>query len=135
MRTSLTHAFKAAALGLAMTAAPAFAQQDLEAQMKPVERASDSNVELRNNSNWALRELFLAPVGSDHWGPNQLSRNVLRPDDAFTLTGIRCDKYDVKLVDEDDSECIVRDVALCGQDKTWRINDRSLERCQRRTQR
>jgi len=44
MRTSLTHAFKAAALGLAMTAAPAFAQQDLEAQMKPVERASDSQV-------------------------------------------------------------------------------------------
>jgi hypothetical protein len=136
MRTSYAPKIVSTALcfGLALLAAPAFAQQDLESQMKPVERASDSQVELRNNSNWDLRELYLAPVGSDHWGPNQISRSI-RPDDSFTLTGIRCDKYDVKLVDEDDSECIVRDVAMCAQDKVWRINDRSLERCQRRTQR
>lgn len=134
MRTSLTHMLKSTALGLVLVAGPALAQQDLESQMKPVERPSDSQVELRNNSNWDLRELYLAPVGSDHWGPNQVNRSI-RPDDSFTLTGIRCDKYDVKLVDEDDSECIVRDVSLCAQDKVWRINDRSLERCQRRTQR
>ncbi|WP_395679892.1 hypothetical protein [Dokdonella sp.] len=134
MRTFPTHMLKSTALCLALVAGPALAQQDLEAQMKPAERASDSQVELRNNSNWDLRELYLAPVGSDHWGPNQISRSI-RPDDSFTLTGIRCDKYDVKLVDEDNSECIVRDVAMCAQDKVWRINDRSLERCQRRTQR
>lgn len=118
-----------------LAAAPAFAQQDLEAQMKAPERASDSQVELRNNSSWDLRELYFAPVGSDRWGPNQLSRRSVRPDDTFTLTNIRCDKYDVKLVDEDDNECIVRDVGLCGDDKVWRVNDKALERCQRRTQR
>jgi hypothetical protein len=135
MRISLTHVLKSSVLGLALIGAPAFAQQDLEAQMKSTDRASDSNVELRNNSNWALKELFFAPVGSDHWGPNQLSHDIIRPDDSFTLTGIRCDKYDVKLVDEDDNECIVRDVSLCAQDKTWRISDHSLDRCQRRTER
>jgi len=134
MRNSLAHMIKSTTLGLALVAAPAFAQQDLEAQMKPVERASDSQVELRNNSNWDLRELYLAPVGSDHWGPNQISRSI-RPDDSFTLTGIRCDKYDVKMVDDDDNECIVRDVSLCGADRIWRIDNRDLSRCQARTNR
>ena len=123
------------ALVAAFAAAPAFAQQDLETKMKGNERPSDSQVELRNQSRWSLQELYFAPVGSDHWGPNQLGHHSVHPDDTFTLTGIRCDKYDVKMVDDDDNECIVRDVSLCGADRIWRIDNRDLSRCQARTNR
>ena len=103
--------------------------------MKGDDRPSDSQVELRNQSRWSLQELYFAPVGSDHWGPNQLGRHSVHPDGTFTLTGIACDKYDVKMVDDDDNECIVRDVSLCGADRIWRIDNRDLARCQARTNR
>jgi len=41
----------------------------------------------------------------------------------------------VKMVDDDDNECIVRDVSLCGADRIWRIDNRDLSRCQARTNR
>ncbi|HEU4665155.1 MAG TPA: hypothetical protein VFS55_14095 [Dokdonella sp.] len=123
------------ALVVALAAAPAFAQDDLEAKMKGDDRPSDAQVELRNQSRWSLQELYFAPIGSDRWGPNQLGHHSVHPDGTFTLTGIRCDKYDVKMVDEDDNECIVRDVSLCGADRIWRIDNRDLERCQARTNR
>jgi hypothetical protein len=136
MHKFIACALQSGILGVAFAAAPVFAQEDIKSQLKPAQSPiDDSQVELRNDSRWSLQELYFAPVGSDRWGPNQLSRKAVHPEDSFTLTGIRCDKYDVKLVDEDDNECVVRDVALCATDKIWHINDRDLVRCQTRTQR
>ena len=116
-----------------LAAAPAFAQQDLKSDLKPAYREPDSQIEFRNDSRWSIEQLFFAPVGSDHWGPNQISHAPMRSGDRFTLTSIRCDKYDVKIIDEDDNECVVRDVALCGDEKVWRLGDRDLLKCQSRT--
>jgi hypothetical protein len=118
-----------------LAAAPLFApaQEDLKSEMKPAIREPDSQVELHNESRWSIEQLFFAPIGSDRWGPNQVSHNAVRPGDTFTLTNIRCDKYDVKLVDEDDNECVVRNVALCGDDKIWRLGDHDLLQCQSHT--
>lgn len=136
MRSFTTHPMLIMSIATALfAAAPAFAQDDIKAQIKPADRPSDSQVEFHNESRWSIEQLFFAPVGSDHWGPNQIRSTPVHPDDTFTLTGIRCDKYDVKLVDEDDNECIVRDVAVCGSDKVWRLGNRDLLKCQARTQR
>ncbi|MEO6688387.1 MAG: hypothetical protein ABIS07_09990, partial [Dokdonella sp.] len=98
-----------------------------------VDRAPDSQVELRNESRWSIRQLYFAPIDSERWGPNQVSHNSIHAGDSFTLTDIRCDKYDVKLVDEDGDECIVRSIALCGADKIWHLSDKDLLKCQART--
>jgi hypothetical protein len=134
MHTFITRTLQLGCLGVALAAPSVFAQ-DLEAKMKSADRPSDAQVELRNNSRWSLQEIYFAPIGSDKWGPNQISRGSVKPEGTFTLTGIHCDKYDVKIVDEDDNECIVRDVGLCAADKIWRIDDKDLASCQRRTQR
>jgi hypothetical protein len=121
----------ASALLAALSAAPfVSAQEDLEAHIRNDDRPPDSQVELRNDSRWSIQELYFAPVGSDRWGPNQLSHDAVRPGDSFTLTGIRCDKYDVKLIDEDGDKCVVRSVSLCAADKIWHIDDRDLLSCQ-----
>jgi hypothetical protein len=98
-----------------------------------VERTPDSQVELRNDSRWSIRQLYFAPVDSERWGPNQVSHSSIHAGDSFTLTDIRCDKYDVKIVDEDGDECVVRSVALCGADKVWHLGDKDLLKCQART--
>ncbi|MFI4969605.1 MAG: hypothetical protein ACHP7D_05325 [Lysobacterales bacterium] len=128
-------AFKASLIGVVFAAAPMFAlaQQDMQSDLKPVDKAPDSQVELRNESKWTIQQLYFAPIGSDRWGPNQLSHNAVRTGDSFSLTGIRCDKYDAKLVDEDGDECIVRNIALCASDKIWRIGDKDLLKCQAHT--
>ncbi len=132
MQTITRSATKAIAIAafFATLPLPASAQDDMKANLKPVDRMSDSQVQLRNESRWSIRQLYFAPVDSDRWGPNQVSHSSIRSGDSFTLTGIRCDKYDVKLVDEDGDECIVRDVALCGTDKIWHLGDRDLLKCQ-----
>lgn len=126
---------KSGLIGIVLAVAPvlAIAQQDMQSDIKPVDKAADSQIELHNESKWSIRQLYFAPIGSDHWGSNQLTRNAVRTGDTFTLTGIRCDKYDAKIVDEDGDECIVRDIALCASDKIWRIGDKDLLKCQART--
>jgi hypothetical protein len=49
---------------------------------------------------------------------------------AHRLTGIPCDTWDVKLVDEDGDECVVQDVNICGAGDTWVINSKDLLKCQ-----
>jgi hypothetical protein len=111
----------------------AAAQDDLKSELKPIDRSPDAQVELRNESRWSIRQLYFAPIDSDRWGPNQVSRGSIHAGDSFTLTDISCDKYDVKIVDEDGDECVVRSVALCGADKVWRLGDKDLLKCQART--
>jgi hypothetical protein len=127
--------FKSGLVGIAFAVAPllAVAQVDMQSDLKPTDVAPDSQVELRNESKWTIQQLFFAPIGSDRWGPNQLSHNPVRTGDSFTLTSIRCDKYDAKLVDEDGDECIVRNISLCASDKIWRIGDKDLLKCQAHT--
>ena len=122
-----------AAVLLAATPLLASAQEDLRSELKPAERTPDSQVELRNESRWSIEQLFFAPIGSGRWGPNPVSNNSIQPGDTFTLTDIRSDKYDDKIVDEDGNECVVRSVALCGDDKIWHLGDRDLLKCQSRT--
>jgi hypothetical protein len=136
MHKFITHSIlQTGVIGALFAAAPllAIAQDDLKSELKPVDRAPESQVELRNDSRWSIRQLYFAPIDSERWGPNQVSHNSIHAGDSFTLTDIRCDKYDVKIVDEDGDECVVRNIALCGADKIWRLGDKDLLKCQAHT--
>ncbi len=52
------------------------------------------------------------------------------PKEFAQLNGIDCDKYDLRLVDEDGDECIVQDLNLCDEDAHVEINDQNLLSCQ-----
>jgi hypothetical protein len=134
-KSILRSTLRAGLIGSLLAAVPfaAVAQDDIKSELKPVDRSPDAQVELRNESRWSIRQLYFAPIDSDRWGPNQVSHNSIHAGDSFTLTDIRCDKYDVKIVDEDGDECVVRSIALCGADKVWRLGDKDLLKCQART--
>jgi hypothetical protein len=106
----------------------------LGAALPAAAASSDAVVSIRNDSLWAIQELYLSSTDEDEWGPDQLGDNVLNTGDSFRLTGVPCDSYDVRVVDEDGDECILEDVGLCAAEDVWVVTDEDLLGCQAATE-
>ena len=94
------------------------------------EAAGKSDVKIKNKSKWDIHQFFLSSSTEGEWGPDQLGDDVLEAGGSFTLTGIPCDEYDVMLVDEDEDECVVEAVDICGADDSWVITNEDLLDCE-----
>lgn len=91
----------------------------------------DSVVTVKNGSLWEINQMYLSSVDEEEWGPDQLGDEVIAAQGgSFKLSGVPCDSYDVRLVDEDGDECVVREVDLCGENATWSISDEDLLACE-----
>ena len=75
-----------------------------------------------NESDFAIVEIYLAPIDDPSLGPNLLRGDVLLPGEELLL-GVTCDFYDALLVDEEGVECEVPAVDLCLNDATWVIRN------------
>ncbi len=104
------------------------------ASLPAVAARDDSEVIFVNQSNWAIHELYFSPTDEADWGPDQLGRRTIETGGRFTLTGVECGTWDVRVVDEDGDVCIIRSVALCGDTDRWVIKDRDLLACQNTTE-
>jgi len=89
----------------------------------------DSTLTIHNDSSYALYEINLSPVHAQTWGPDLLAGDVLLPGESIEIFDIDCNDYDVRLVDEDDDECVIEDVELCFDDERWSIDDLQLAVC------
>lgn len=89
-----------------------------------------ASVKVINQSKWEIHHLYLSPSSEEHWGPDQLGEDVLKKGDSITLTGIDCDAYDIKVVDEDGDECVIEEVSLCNDSSYWKITDKELLECE-----
>ncbi len=94
--------------------------------------SSDSNITFRNSSNRTIMRLYMSAVEQNTWGPDQLDTSVIRTGGSFTLTRIPCGNYDLKLIDSDSDECIVRDVHVCANEVVDITSERLLA-CQSAT--
>ena len=83
-----------------------------------------------NKSSYAFAQLFISPSARRNWGPDQLGRRVVRPGESFTLRGIPCGLYDLKLVDEDGDACIVTEIPMCRNHTHWEVTNDRLASCQ-----
>ncbi|HEY0140560.1 MAG TPA: hypothetical protein VGF48_06675 [Thermoanaerobaculia bacterium] len=92
--------------------------------------AADATVKVINQSKWEIHHLYLSSSEEDTWGPDQLEDEVLAKGDSLTLSGIPCDDYDIKVVDEDGDECIIEAVSLCKDNSYWKITDKDLLECE-----
>lgn len=113
--------FGVALLGLATLGVPADAH---------AAKGKKASVKIVNKSDWEIHHFFLSSTEDDEWGPDQLGDDVISTGESFTLKSIPCDSYDVKLIDEDDDECVVEDVDICGGSEQWTITNRILLGCQ-----
>jgi hypothetical protein len=92
--------------------------------------AAKANVRITNLSDYTIHHLFLSPVSEDKWGADQLRDDVIESEASFTITGIPCDSYDVKVVDEDGDECVIEEVDICGDGHHWKITNEDLLDCE-----
>lgn len=94
-------------------------------------KKSSATITVVNLSNWDIYEIYLSSVDRWDWGPDLLGPfDVLETGERLKIRDIRCDRYDVKIVDEDQDECILGNVAICGSNDTWVITDDDLLTCQ-----
>ena len=85
--------------------------------------SSDATLEVANESDFAITDIYLTEVDNRDWGPNLISGDVLLPDESIVLVDINCDFYDAQLIDEDGVTCELYDLDLCLNDATWVVRN------------
>ena len=82
-----------------------------------------------------ITKLYLAPAGTDKWGPDQCQNDpdgAVDADERLTLKGIQPGRYDVKLTDKAGRKCVVRDVEVKGgRPYAFSIEESDLKDCSR----
>ena len=96
--------------------------------------AEGVSITFKNSSKWEIHGLFLSTTKEKEWGPEQLGKDqVIGTGETFSLTDIEPGKYDMKLVDEDEDECVITGIKLAS-DQAVEITDKDLIACQSETE-
>lgn len=93
----------------------------------PTAALADTLVVL-NGTDGEVVSLFVSDLGGANWGPDQLDE-PLEPGAKVTLKDLPTGLHRMRLVDEDDNECIIDNVPVKGGN-TWTITDDALDECQ-----
>ena len=89
-----------------------------------------TSVNIVNNSNREIRNLYLSHVNADDWGSNQLSNGAtIAPGQSHNLSNVACDQQQVKVIGEDQDGCFVSTVVACGGNSTWTITNNTAADC------
>ena len=89
------------------------------------------DLEVSNSSKTTIHHIYLSAVGAKNWGDDQLGDSdddTIEPGDSYTIEDIEPGRYDLKLVAQDGTACIVSNVRF-GTDKTWTITEAMLDSC------
>ena len=97
----------------------------------PLASAQGASATFVNHSSVDIHHIYLSPHGAEAWGLDQLGQQVLQPGDSLQLSGIRCDPSDIKLVDQDERGCTLRNVKLCEKGSVFDLTDTALALCRR----
>jgi hypothetical protein len=85
---------------------------------------------IENKSDWDIHHLYLSSTDEQQWGPDQLGDHVLKSGTSFTLNNIPCDKYDIKVVDNDGDECVIAAITMCKDHTHWNLTNKELLGCE-----
>lgn len=82
-----------------------------------------------------ITKLYLAPAGTDKWGPDQCQNDpdgAVDADERLTLKGIEPGRYDAKLTDRKGRTCVVRNIEVKGgRPYAFSIEEGDLKGCGR----
>src|SRR6266852_2808947 len=86
-------------------------------------RTPTTSVNIVNNSNQEIRNVYLLHVNVDDWGSNPLGDATISPGQCFNLNNVACDQQQVKVIAEDQDGCFLSAVVTCGSSSTWTITN------------
>ena len=90
----------------------------------------DSTLTIENESSYSFAEINLSPEDATSWGSDLLGADILLPGEVLQVSGVTCDVYDIRIVDDEGDECVLSSVDLCLDNAVWRIDDTELAACQ-----
>jgi hypothetical protein len=88
-------------------------------------------LEVRNESKTKIVHLYMSAVDQKNWGEDQLGaddQDTIDPEDSYTLEDIDPGVYDLKLVAEDGTTCVLSSVRF-AEGKVWTITEDLLNAC------
>ena len=88
------------------------------------------SLRIRNNTRWEISRIYMSTAETDNWGPDQLGDNVLRSGGSYTMTGIRPAEYDIRFIDEDNDQCVLRNIQIF-ENTYWTLTSDWLVRCEK----
>lgn len=93
-------------------------------------RPMTTSVNIVNNSDRTIRNVYLSHVDADDWGSNQLTGGAtIAPGQSYNLGDVACDGQQVKVIAEDQDGCFVSTVLSCGNSSTWTITNSAARDC------
>lgn len=92
-------------------------------------RTISTSVNVVNNSNGEIRNLYVSHVNADDWSADLLGDGTIASGQSFQVTDLSCDGQQLKLIAEDQDGCFISSVITCGQSSTWTITNDSARDC------
>jgi hypothetical protein len=89
---------------------------------------TSTSVNIVNNSNREIRNVYLSHVDVDDWGGDQLSTPIAAGQ-SFNLTNLACDQQQTKVIGEDSDGCFISTVVTCGSGSTWTVTGDTARDC------
>lgn len=87
------------------------------------------SINIVNNSSREVRHIYLSPVDSDTWSPNQLGDSVIASGGSVTINNSACDQQQIKVIAEDQNGCFLSAVVSCGTNANWTITNDTVADC------
>ena len=107
----------------------------LMAALSAAALGAEQRLRFWNLTATTITKLYMAPAGTDKWGPDQCRNDpdgAVDADERLTLKGIEPGRYDVKLTDKKGRTCIVRNIEVKGgRPYAFSIEESDLKDCDR----
>ncbi len=93
--------------------------------------AGEKPVQFWNLTEETISELYLAPVGTTHWSPNQCLNDkdgTVETDEMVTVKNIPPGQYDLKIKDVSGRTCVVKAVNIKAHAE-FSVGEKELRNC------
>ncbi|HMF57107.1 MAG TPA: hypothetical protein VK619_12265 [Pyrinomonadaceae bacterium] len=84
---------------------------------------------ITNSSKYDIHRIYMSSSEDRSWGPDQLGDYILKTGQSFTINNLVPGEYDVKFVDEDGDECVLKNIQIF-KNTSWELTTSWLTRCE-----
>ncbi|MNI13711.1 hypothetical protein D3C73_669450 [compost metagenome] len=92
-----------------------------------------ATIKIENKTSLQIHGVYLAPSIDNDWGDDRLGDDILEPGNQLTLTDVKPGKWKLRLIDEDEDECIVQDQRVVVS-TSYAISDDDFLECRKLAQ-
>ncbi|CAI8816452.1 DUF2574 family protein [Pseudomonas sp. IT-P12] len=92
-----------------------------------------ATIKIENKTSLEIHEVYFAPSIDGDWGDDRLGDYILEPGNQLTLTDIAPGKWKLRLIDEDEDECILKDQKIVLS-TSFDIRDDDFLKCKQMAQ-